>query len=183
MPYTYRLCYKLPLRDYFRVCYFLPSWTGAGNTSDGTHTTNGIDGNETATHSRRGSSSQANQSGDRDGSGKGRQLGQEDHGKKVRRAVGYMRAVSPSCSEWGDPTHGRLYISSTATSSQAGSTTALHRAQDEEDKKNVTLPPLIPPITNRKPLLMPMLDGFQFTRAWTFSYHNTGPITAKLRGH
>ena len=83
-----------------------------------------------------------------------------------------MRAVSPSGSEWGDPTHGRLYISSTATSSRAGSTANLHRDQDEEEEERVfTLPPLIPPVKNNKPLI-DLIGGFQVTRAWTFSYHN-----------
>lgn len=165
--------------------YVSSTGTGKGLGTSGT----GIDSSNTAalsSHSRRGSlqsSSQVSKSGDRDDGGKRSQLGQADHGKKVRKAVGYMRAVSPSESEWGDPTHGRLYISSTATSSRAGSTSNLHRDQEDDNKPGLTLPPLIPPITNRKPLFAPMLDGFEFTRAWTFSYHNAGPLTAKLRSH
>ncbi len=49
----------------------------------------------------------------------------------MRKAVGYMRAVSPSGSEWGDTTHGRLYISSTATSSRAGSTSPCPRRGEQ----------------------------------------------------
>ncbi len=91
----------------------------------------------------------------------------------ISLAVGYMRTASPSGSEWGDPTHGRLYITSTATSSRASSTSNLLRVQDKESKQGLTLPPLILPITNKKPLITPMLDRFEFTRAWAFSYHNS----------
>lgn len=123
------------------------------------------------------SSAQVQQTGSRRG-----YLGLEDHGKKVRKAGGHMRAVSPNSSNWGDPTHARLFISSTATSrtvSRCGSAVSLHSEQtgdtctdiDTENEGHVTLPPIVPAITNKKPLV-DMLDMFQFTRAWTFSYHN-----------
>ena len=103
-------------------------------------------------------------------------LGREDHGKNVRKAVSYMRAVSPSQSDWGDPMHARSYISSTATSSRAGSTSNLLRDEEEEVEEELTLPPIVPPITNKKPAidLSDLIGGIQLTRAWTFSYHNPG---------
>lgn len=115
------------------------------------------------------SSTQVSKSGDNKS-----KLGKEDHGKNVRKAVGYMRAVSPSQSDWGDPMHARSYISSTATSSRAGSTSNLLR--DEVEEEELTLPPIVPPITNKKPMidLSDLIGGIQLTRAWTFSYHNSG---------
>ena len=114
--------------------------------------------------------------GSRRGSLHGQPLGQEDHGKNVRKAVGYMRAVSPTSSEWGDPLHARSFISSTATS-RSGSTTNLLRSKqrdEEEEKARSYLPPIVPSIEKKRPLidLSDLMDGFQFTRAWTFSYHN-----------
>lgn len=103
-----------------------------------------------------------------------------DHGRKVRKAVGYMRAVSPTGSEWGDPSHARPYASSTTASSRAGSTFALPQNEESEDTVTSTLPPLIPPIVNKqKPLvdLSDLMGGFQLTKAWTFSYHNAIPLS------
>ena len=99
-------------------------------------------------------------------------LGRKDHGKHVRKAVSYMRAVSPTQSDWGDPMHARSYISSTVTSSRTGSTTNLLRDKEEE----LTLPPIVPHIRKKDPMfdLSSMMAGIQFTRAWTFSYHNPG---------
>ena len=113
------------------------------------------------------SSSKVQRSGDHKGA-----LGREDHGKNVRKAVSYMRAVSPTHSDWGDPMHARSYISSTVTSSQTGSTSNLLRDKEGEQ----TLPPIVPPIRKKDPMtdLSSMMAGIQFTRAWTFSYHNAG---------
>ena len=117
------------------------------------------------------------------GGGGGRRLGHKDHGKNIRKAGGYMRAVSPTSSEWGDPLHARSFISSTATS-RAGSSSNLLHLSDEEDNDGGApiLPPImVPPIHKKQVVdLSDLLDGFQFTRPWTFSYHNSGPITAKL---
>ena len=118
------------------------------------------------------SSSQIRQTGSRRGS-----LGL-DHGRNVRKAGGYMRAVSPSSSDWGDPTHARPFISSTATSrtvSRCGSAVNLLHAEDVGGEEGrVSLPPIVPAIVNKKPLvdLSDLAGGFQFTRAWTFSYHS-----------
>ena len=117
------------------------------------------------------SSSQVRHTGSRRGS-----LSTEDHGRSVRKAGGYMRAVSPSASEWGDPTHARPFISSTATSrtvSRVGSAVNLLGSNEDKDNKRVSLPPIVPAINNKKPLLdlSDLQGGLQFTRAWTFSYH------------
>ena len=93
-----------------------------------------------------------------------------DFGRKVRKAVGYMRAVSPTGSEWGDPSYARPYASITAASSAAGSTANLLGERD----KSAALPPLIPPIVRKpEPLteLSDLMGQFQFTPAWRFSYH------------
>ena len=122
------------------------------------------------TDSTLSSSSQVRSTGSRRGS-----LSMEDHGKNVRKPGGYMRAVSPSASDWGDPAHARSFISSTATSrsiSRAGSLVNLGQDKDEEEER-LSLPPIIPAINSKKPLLdlSDIMGGFQFTRAWTFSYH------------
>lgn len=123
--------------------------------------------------SNQDSSLNSSQTGSRRGS-----LGLEDHGKNVRKAGGYMRAVSPNSSDWGDPTHARPFISSTATSrtvSRCGSAVNLLRSEDVGGEEGrVSLPPIVPAIVNKKPPidLSDLMDGFQFTRAWTFSYHN-----------
>ena len=116
--------------------------------------------------------------------GGGRRLGHKDHGKNIRKAGGYMRAVSPTSSEWGDPLHARSFISSTATSRAGSSSNLLHLSDEEEDNDGGApiLPPIVVPPIHKKQVvdLSDLLDGFQFTRPWTFSYHNSGPITAKL---
>lgn len=106
-----------------------------------------------------------------------------DHGKGVRKAAGHMRAASPSQSDWGDPYHARPYLSSTAASSRAGSTSNLHRDREEEEEEGGALPHIVsvPPISSKKPLLdlSDLLGGIQFTRAWTFSYHSHDPQTTR----
>ena len=100
-----------------------------------------------------------------------------DHGKKVRKAGGYMRAVSPTGSEWGDPTHARPYASSITTSSQAGSTFNLLKDHENEDK--TTLPPIIPPITSSKKHTVDFSKGgFDITPPWRFSYFSPSPLHA-----
>ena len=108
--------------------------------------------------------------------------------KGAHKAGGPVRPTSPSQSDWGDPYHARPYISSTATSSRAGSTSNLLRDQEEEEEEEEeerggALPPIVnvPAISGKKPLfnLSDLFDGIQFTRAWTFSYHNAGSLTAR----
>lgn len=101
-------------------------------------------------------------------------ISMDDHGKNVRKPGGYMRAVSPSASDWGDPTHARSFISSTATSRSVSRTGSLvNLGGTEEEEQRLSLPPIIPAINSKKPLLdlSDIMGGFQFTRAWTFSYH------------
>ena len=100
-----------------------------------------------------------------------------DHGKKVRKAGGYMRAVSPTGSEWGDPTHARPYASSITTSSQAGSTLNLLKDHTNEDKS--TVPRIIPPIMSSKKRTVDFLEGgFDITPPWRFSYFSPSPLHA-----
>ena len=161
--------------------------TGDSNTSNGTGqdagnthaTTTSVIGNGRRNSETRGSdssslisSSQVRHTG---GSRRG-SLSTEDHGRNVRKAGGYMRAVSPSASDWGDPTHARPFISSTATSrtvSRVGSAVNLLSNSDDKDNKHLSLPPIVPAINNKKPLLdlSDLKGGLQFTRAWAFSYH------------
>ena len=143
------------------------------------HMKNGGDGDETAKgaqiSSQQGSKSSSITTAQAISSERG-----PDHGRKVRKAVGYMRAVSPTGSEWGDPSHARPYASSTTASSRAGSTFALPQNEDSEETVTSTLPPLIPPIVNKqKPLVdfSDLMGGFQLTKAWTFSYHSSIPLS------
>ena len=125
------------------------------------------------------SSSQVSRAGSSKGSRSGSRRGSlalSDHGKNVRKGVGYMRAVSPTSSEWGDPHHGRSFISSTATS-RTGSTSNLLRdleREKDEEPTSKSLPAIVPQIKKKQPLLdfSDLMGGFQLTRAWTFSYHN-----------
>lgn len=160
----------------------LGSNNGRENTSKSSDTCRGFDGDE-ATRSLHGSKTSLHSSSQSGGERGRNLLGTEDHGRRVRKAVGYMRAVSPSQSEWGDPLHARSFISSTAAS-QTGSTSNLLRECEEDKTEELSLPPVVPPITNKQPLidLSDLIGGFQVTRAWTFSYHNPGPLVAKLGG-
>lgn len=122
------------------------------------------------------SSSQVSRAGSKGSGSRRGSLASSDHGKNVRKGVGYMRAVSPTSSEWGDPHHGRSFISSTATS-RTGSTSNLLRDLDkskEDEPKSRSLPAIVPQIKRKQPLMdfSDLMGGFQFTRAWTFSYHN-----------
>ena len=137
----------------------------------------GSDGRNRNTGSGLDSSSRVSQAGSRGSGSRRSSLGMSsDHGKNVRKGVGYMRAVSPTSSEWGDPHHGRSFISSTATS-RTGSTSNLLKDLDkseEEEPKSRSLPAIVPQIKRKQPLMdfSDLMGGFQFTRAWTFSYHN-----------
>lgn len=123
------------------------------------------------------SASQVSRTGSKGSGSRRGSLGMSsDHGKNVRKGVGYMRAVSPTSSEWGDPHHGRSFISSTATS-RTGSTSNLLRDLDkskDEEPTSRSLPAIVPQIKKKQPWMdfSDLMGGFQFTRAWTFSYHN-----------
>ncbi len=101
-----------------------------------------------------------------------------DHGKRIRKTGGYMRAApdDPASSEWGNPLHARSFISSTATS-RMGSTSNLHEedATDGGDPRSSGggtgfLPPIVQPIHRPPPYNMDFMEP-SFTRPWTFSYH------------
>lgn len=122
------------------------------------------------------SSSQVSRAGSSKSGSRRGSLAMSDHGKSVRKGVGYMRAVSPTSSEWGDPHHGRSFISSTATS-RTGSTSNLLRdleREKDDEPTSKSLPAIVPQIKKKQPLMdfSDLMGGFQLTRAWTFSYHN-----------
>jgi hypothetical protein len=101
-----------------------------------------------------------------------------DHGKRIRKSGGYMRAVSPTSSEWGDPLHARSFLSSTATS-QVGSTSDLtgdrHDMSETNDPAHVRGKQLLPPIVHPIPppaVSIDFMTGPELTRPWTFSYHH-----------
>ena len=101
----------------------------------------------------------------------------EDRGKSVRRPAAYTRAArgGGEPSQWDDPTHAWKWASSTATSSQMGSATDLLQEEDEGEEE-ISLPPIVvPSIANKKNQLdlSDLLNGFQLTRAWSFSYHTS----------
>ena len=136
-----------------------------------------MDGKNKGTDGGLDSSSQVSRAGSKGSGSRRGSLGMSsDHGKGVRKGVGYMRAVSPTSSEWGDPHHGRSFISSTATS-RTGSTSNLLRDLDtskDEEPTSRSLPAIVPQIKKKQPLMdfSDLMGGFQLTRAWTFSYHN-----------
>jgi hypothetical protein len=122
------------------------------------------------------SSSQVSRAGSSKSGSRRGSLAMSDHGKNVRKGVGYMRAVSPTSSGWGDPHHGRSFLSSTATS-RTGSTSNLLRdleREKDEEPTSKSLPAIVPQIKKKQPLMdfSDLMGGFQLTRAWTFSYHN-----------
>lgn len=105
-----------------------------------------------------------------------------DHGKRIRKTGGYMRAVSHTSSEWGDPLHARSFLSST-TASQMGSTSDLtgdtHDISESppDDPAGTAagrgrrlLPPIVHPIPPPA-VSMHFMTGPEITRPWTFSYH------------
>ena len=84
---------------------------------------------------------------------------------------GYMRASSPSQSDWGDPTHARAWASNTASSSRVSLLQSKDNRNPEDLDDEVVC---LPPITNKQvknPFVSDFLDGFSLTRAFTFSYH------------
>lgn len=89
--------------------------------------------------------------------------------KELVAGKGYMRASSPSQSEWGDPTHAKAWISNTASSSRV----SLTQSRDKEDDRDIE-EIYLPPIKNqsRHPFATDeFMDGFNLTRAFTFSYY------------
>ena len=99
----------------------------------------------------------------------------KDHGKRIRKSGGYMRAVSPTSSEWGDPLHARSFLSSTAASRTGSTSNLLADSEDNYDRDLETksqsfLPPIVSPIHRPLPTYMDY-EGPQITRPWTFSYH------------
>ena len=98
----------------------------------------------------------------------------KDYGKRIRKTGGYMRAVSPTSSEWGDPLHARSFISNTAMS-RTGSNSDLTELDNKYDSKSDSnnkrfLPPIVHPIHRPQPSTMGY-HGPDITRPWTFSYH------------
>ena len=158
----------------------IKSGLGMGGNGDGTGMGHGksTEGKNRNVESDGGltSSSQVSRAGSSKASGSRRgSLAMSDHGKNVRKGMGYMRAVSPTSSEWGDPHHGRSFISSTATS-RTGSTSNLLRdleKEKDEEPTSKSLPAIVPQIKKKQPVMdfSDLMGGFQLTRAWTFSYH------------
>ena len=101
--------------------------------------------------------------------------GRDEKERELIKGKGYMRASSPSQSEWGDPTHARTWASNTASSSRvslASSTSHRHKdSKRDEKEREISLPPII----NRKkenPFgSLSFMEGFELTRAFTFSYY------------
>ena len=93
-----------------------------------------------------------------------------DAGKNVRvQGAGFIaRASSPTGSEWGDPTHARMFISNTACSSRAGSSLG-GRVQDDELGTTQSAPGLLQ--ARPKLTAADFVWGPPLTRAFTFSYH------------
>ena len=93
--------------------------------------------------------------------------------KDMIKGKGYMRVSNPSQSEWGDPTHARMWASNTASSSRVSlaNSTSGERHNNDTDNGRVTLPPIIRK-KNENPFgSLAFLDGFELTRAFRFSYY------------
>jgi len=100
-----------------------------------------------------------------------------DHGKRVRKPGGYMKAVSPTSSEWGDHLHARSFISS-SIHSRSGSISSMSGVKGRgggmgdsllgREKEKDSLPPIIPRIIGTDDYLSAWRP--KITRAWTFSY-------------
>ena len=99
----------------------------------------------------------------------------DSSGKKAHKApAGYMRAASPSQSDWGDPTHAKKWINNTAPPHPT-----FRYADDDNDGDDDFSSQVFNPRSWRQqkkpstsypddPLLLPI--GPTFTRAFTFSY-------------
>ena len=147
----------------------------SGDKLEGVHNgQNDICGDDTQNDGGAGSLQQSSANSSTEGGRKMSDSAGPDYGRKVRKAGGYMRASSPTGSEWGDPSHARLYASSTVASSLTGSTSNLH--------KDRALPPIIPPIRARKPRADFLEGGFEITPPWRYSYFSPSPLhTAAAR--
>ncbi len=96
-----------------------------------------------------------------------------DHGKRIRKSGGYMKAVSPTSSEWGDHLHAHSFISS-SVHSRSGSISSMSGVKNGRNGSSTDtegrdpLPPIVPRIIGVDHHLPDWTPGF--TRAWTFSY-------------
>lgn len=135
---------------------------------------------ESQSSSQRGSRTNLSRSNSQYWGGEGGGGGGTKPARKERELVqgkGYMRASSPSQSDWGDPTHARIWASNTASSSRVSlaASNGCHGDDNDEEEVENAKELLLPPIINRKyenPFgSLSLLDGFELTRAFTFSYH------------
>ena len=139
----------------------------------------GVDGGR-GRNGRQGDSLSSSQRGSRSSlhGGGSQAWGGRDKERELVKGKGYMRASSPSQSDWADPTHARIWASNTASSSRvslAGSTSHKHNKDDEDSRgegkeRKITLPPIIKKRENPFGDLS-FMEGFELTRAFTFSYH------------
>lgn len=109
------------------------------------------------------------------GSQRWSEYGEGDDGKGKGRDLvagkGYMRASSPSQSDWGDPTHAKAWLSNTASSSRVSlSNQSRKDKEDNMDVEEIFLPPIKNP-PNNPFSSYDLMDGFKLTRAFSFSYH------------
>lgn len=101
--------------------------------------------------------------------------GRKQKERELIHGKGYMRASSPSQLDWGDPSHARQWLSNTASSSRVS---LIHNDSKEEEseklndyKKELTLPPVINKYHKNSFTSSDLLQGFELTRAFTFSYY------------
>lgn len=148
-----------------------------------------LDGSENENNRNRSSHRNGNQSPSTS-TGSGKTPGSEKvensltklthYGKRVRKNGGYMRAVSPTSSKWGDPLHARSFLSSTSTGvSRTPSTSSLTQDNNTSSsssgelgfrtkKGSQFLPPIVNPIHSSP---FTSIEGPSITRPWIFSYH------------
>ena len=102
----------------------------------------------------------------------------KEHGKNVRvLGAGYIaRASSPTGSEWGDPTHARMYLSNTVASSRVGSSLDGSLLNDKDSlgktKSESDLQLHVPTKPQPKMSADDLIWGPMLTRAFTFTYYH-----------
>ena len=120
-----------------------------------------------------------NSTNSKSGVADGKSSGGEDDNNKKKAPSGYMRAASPSQSEWGDPTHAKKWINNVAPPHPTFRYNTDNDDNDDDFSSQVFNPrgryhqtKAASKSNSDDLLLLPV--GPRFTRAFTFSYMPSG---------